>query len=67
MEFHLSRPARERYEFERDLLKGEGEFRQPDAQAVQELTARMNVKLGPLGRGAKPGHLFALVLIQYVL
>jgi len=67
MEFHLSRPARERYEFERDLLKGEGEFRQPDAQAVQELTARMNVNLGPLGRGAKPGHLFALVLIQYVL
>jgi glycosidase len=67
MEFHLSRPARERFEFDRDLLKGEGEIRQPDAQAVQELTARMNAKLGPLGRGAKPGHLFALVLIQYVL
>jgi len=67
MEFHLSRPARERFEFDRDLLKGEGEIRQPDAPAVQELTARMNTKLGPLGRGAKPGHLYALVLIQYVL
>jgi glycosidase len=67
MEFHLSRPARERFEFDRDLLKGEGEIRQPDAQAVQELTARMNAKLGPLGRGAKPGHLYALVLIQHVL
>ncbi|MBU0507997.1 alpha-amylase, partial [bacterium] len=27
----------------------------------------MNARLGPQGKGAKPGHLYALVLIQYIL
>lgn len=67
MEFHLSRPARERYHFDQDLLKDEGDLRAPDPQAIHTLVARMNEQLGPQGRGAKPGHLFALVLIQYIL
>ncbi|RPH94288.1 alpha-amylase [candidate division KSB1 bacterium] len=67
MEFHLSRPARERYEFDRDLLKSEGELKPPDPIAVHELVGRMNQRLGQQGRGVKPGHLFALVLIQQIL
>jgi len=67
LEFHLSRAARERCSFDRDLLKDEGGFRIPDALTVQELTARMNARLAPAGKGAKPGHLYALVLLQHIL
>ncbi|MFZ5434174.1 MAG: alpha-amylase family glycosyl hydrolase [Calditrichota bacterium] len=67
LEFHLSRLSRERYAFDRDLLKDEGGVRQPDSLTIQELTARMNARLGPQGKGAKPGHLYAIVLIQHIL
>jgi glycosidase len=66
-EFHLSRLARERYSFDRDLLRRVDDVLHPDEAAVDDLNYRMNVRLGPLGRGAKPGHLAALVLLQYLL
>ncbi|MDD5088398.1 MAG: alpha-amylase family glycosyl hydrolase [bacterium] len=67
LEFHLSRNARERCSFDRDLLKDDGGIRTPDALTVQELAARMNARLAPEGKGAKPGHLYALVLLQHIL
>jgi glycosidase len=67
LEFHLSRLARERYHFDGDLLKWEGEFAQPDVPAVHELVFRMNARAGGQGRGVRPGHLYALVLIQHIL
>jgi glycosidase len=66
-EFHLSRLTRQRYQFDRDLYRWEGGVLVPDSRAVQELVQRMNERLGPLGKGGKPGHLYALALIQYVL
>ncbi len=67
LEFHLSRLARKRYDFDRDLVDWESPLPRPDTAAVHDLAFRMNTRLGPRGRSAKPGELFALVLIQQVL
>lgn len=68
LEFHLSRLARIQNGFNRDLLRRPAAaLPVPDVQAVQELAARMNRHLGEQGRGVKPGHLYALVLIQHIL
>ncbi|HEY3294766.1 MAG TPA: alpha-amylase family glycosyl hydrolase [bacterium] len=66
-DFHLSRLSRERYRFNRDLLLPSGRRLRPDTLAVQELAYRMNLRLGPQGRGAKPGHVQAMILLQYIL
>jgi glycosidase len=66
-DFHLSRLSRERYRFERDLLVPEGTMLRPDTLAVHELAHRMNLRMGPFGRGAKPGYVYAMVLLQYIL